>query len=288
MKQALALALVAQLVAFPAPSQHAVQRGWAAAGDVALRIWLPTGTITVECWDRDSIDVRGTVSGKSLFFGGVAPGGRSGKFGVETQRRDDPRLASAELRVMVPRRARVAVKMTDGVAEARGSGGSVEVLLVTGRVLVRDASGTVTVETIDAEVMLERIAGAVQVRNGSGTAVLTDLQGSLALTTVGGAVRVAGDRMGDGRIESFGGAITVRGSLRPGARLDVSSHDGGITLAFARSRLPRLDLVSRGGGVTNALGKGAIDHGEVVARSFKGRINVLPLGGIEGEKVTSP
>lgn len=288
MKHVLAVALAALCVALPVSGQQKVQRGWTAAANVALRIWLPAGSVTVECWDRDSIDVRGTVAGKSLFFGGIAADGSSGKFGVEPQRRADPRLPSAELRVMVPRRARIAIKMTDGVAEARGGAGSLEVLLVTGRVTVRDASGTVAVETLDAEVVLERIAGAVQVRNGSGTAALSDLQGSLALTTVGGAVQVTGDRLGDGRIESFGGAITVRGSLRPDARLDVSSHDGSITLALVRAQLPRLDLVSRGGGVRNALGPGAVRHGEIVARSFKGRINVVPFGGIEVGKVTSP
>jgi hypothetical protein len=270
------------------PASDSVQRGWATTGDVALRIWLPTGSVQVECWDRDSIDVRGTTGTASVFFGGVGAGGASAKFGVEARRRDDPALPSGQLRVMVPRRARVAIKMTDGTAEARGIGGSLEVLSVSGDVRVRDASGTVSVETIDAEVTLERIAGGVRVRNGSGAVVLTDLQGSLALTSVGGAVQLTGTGFGDGRIETVGGAIAVRGSPRPDARLELSSHDGHITLALDRARLPRLDLASRGGGVTNALGVGTARHGEIVARSFKGRINVVGTGGIEGRKPPSP
>ena len=126
MKHVVAVALAALCVALPVSGQQSVQRGWTAAANVALRIWLPAGSVTVECWDRDSIDVRGTVAGKSLFFGGIAADGSSGKFGVEPQRRDDPRLPSAELRVMVPRRARIANRRAE--LETRAS--------------VRDATGS--------------------------------------------------------------------------------------------------------------------------------------------------
>ncbi len=279
--------LAALLVAAaPAAAQTPIARGWAAAPDVALRIWLPTGQVELEAWDRDSIDVAGTMARGGSFFGGVGSDGRGGKLGVESLKREDPTLPGGTLRVRVPRRARVAIKMTEGRVTAVGTTGSLEVLTVTGDVTVQQASGSVTVETIDATVRISATQGAVRVRNGGGIVTLANVEGSMTLTTVGGHISVEGPKVGDGRLETIGGNITVRGTLRPDARLDLQSHDGSITLALDKAALPRLDLATRGGILRNGLGLGDARFGEIVGRSFKGGINVLSRSGIEGGKVT--
>lgn len=273
-------------VAPPSAAQTPIARGWKVTPDVALRIWLPAGQVELEAWDRDSIDVSGTAARGSSFFGGVGTDGRGGKLGVESVKREDPTLPSGTLRVRMPRRARVAIKMTEGRVTAVGTTGSLEVLTVTGEVTVRQASGSVTVETIDATVRISATQGAVRVRNGGGVVTLADVEGSMTLTTVGGSITVEGPRVGDGRLETIGGSIIVRGALSPHARLDVQSHDGPITLALDRLALPRLDLATRGGILRNGLGLGDARFGEIVGRSFKGGINVLARSGIEGGKVT--
>lgn len=267
-------------------AQTPIARGWAVAPDVALRIWLPSGQLELEAWDRDSLDVTGTAARGASFFGGAGAGGRGAKFGVEAKRRDDPALPGGTLRVRVPRGARVAVKLTEGRVTAIGTAGSLEVLTVTGDVAIRQASGSVTVETIDAVVRISASVGAIRVRNGGGAVTLTDVQGSLTLTTVGGNIAVEGTGLGDGRLETIGGTITVNGTLAPRARLDLQTHDGAITLALDRGAVPRLDLATRGGLVRNGLGLGDAKFGEIVGRSFKGGINVLPRSGIEGGKAS--
>ena len=288
MRRALLAILIASLLSTPASSsaQTPITRGWAAAPEVALRIWLPAGQVELEGWDRDSIDVSGSAARGASFFGGVGEGGRGGKLGVEALKRDDPALPSGTLRVRVPRRARVAIKMTEGRVTAVGTTGSLEVLTVTGEVVVRQASGSVTVETIDATVRISAMQGALRVRNGGGVVTLTDVEGSMTLTTVGGNITVEGPKVGDGRLETIGGSITVRGALNPHARLDLQSHDGSIMLVLDRAALPRLDLATRGGIVRNGLGLGDARFGDIVGRSFKGGINVVARSGIEGGKVT--
>ncbi len=288
MSRALGAALAALLVMASSPTPEAIHRGWATTADVALRIWLPTGTVQVDCWDRDSIDVRGTPGKASVFFGGTAPGGASAKFGVEPRRRNEPALASADLRVLVPRRARIAVKMTDGRVTTIGTTGSLEVLTVTGEVTIREARGSVTVETIDATVRIRETQGAVRVRNGGGVVSLADVQGTMTLTTVGGSISVDGTGLGDGRLETLGGSIAVRGTIRPHARLEVQSHDGPITLVLDQSAVPRLDLATRGGILRNGLGLGNARFGEVLGRSFKGGISVVARTGIAGGKGSTP
>lgn len=285
MSRAATLCAALMLAAAPAAAQTAISRGWAAAPEVALRIWVPTGQVELEAWDRDSIDVAGSAARGSSFFGGVGTDGRGAKLGVESLKRDDPTLPGGTLRVRVPRRARVAIKMTEGRVTAVGTTGSLEVLTVTGDVTVRQASGSVTVETIDATVRISATQGAVRVRNGGGIVTLADVEGSMTLTTVGGNITVDGPKVGDGRLETIGGSITVRGTLRPDARLDLQSHDGSITLALDRLALPRLDLATRGGILRNGLGLGNSRFGEIVGRSFKGGINVVARSGIEGGKV---
>jgi hypothetical protein len=283
-RRALFVVGVALLLMGQRGAPETIHRGWATTAEVALRIWLPTGTVEVECWELDSVDVRGTIGTHSSFFGGVAAGGASGKFGVEPRARGDARLASADLRVMMPRRAQLAIKMTDGRVMAVGTSGSLEVLTVTGDVTIRQARGSVTVETIDAKVRISETQGAVRVRNGGGVVTLADVQGSMTLTTVDGAITVEGTALGDGRLETIGGSIAVRGRLTPQARLELSSHDGPISLLLDPTAVPRLDLATRGGLVRNGLGLGNARFGEVVGRSFKGGINVAARSGIEGGK----
>lgn len=266
----------------PARAQTQVQQDFAASSRVALRIWVPTGRVRLRTWDHDSVQVRGTAAAGSSYFGGG--GGTGAKLGVEAKNRLDGSLAEADLLVTVPAGARVWIKMTTGVVEASGTAGELEVITVGGSVLVDRARGVVAVEAIDAAVTLREVTGAIRVRNGGGAVRCEEVRGTMTVATIGGEVSIIGRLLDEGRIETIGGRITLRGAVSPKGFFDVQSHDGPIELALARGTV--VDAQSRGT-VRNALAKGAgaaAPGGRVTARSFRGTINAVPATGIGGKQ----
>jgi hypothetical protein len=270
----------------PTTAQAVVSHGYAVFPTVSMRIWVPAGSVRVEAWDRDSIRVQGTTVRGTHFFG--AGGGAGAKLGVEN---DDPAIdlpAHADLVVTVPRLAHVWVKMTDGQVVAAGTAGQLDVITVAGTIAIQDARGVVSVETIDANTTLARAAGDVRARSGGGRITLTDIRGTLTAVTVNGAIDLTGAALEDSRLETIGGPIAVHATLAPESLLDLETHSGTITLYLDRKALPSLDLSSRAGVVKNPLGTGSNSGGRIVARSFKGNINVVVATGIEGRKPTAP
>lgn len=276
--------MIRRLVAFlfacgavPAAAQSPVRQGFAVAADASLRIWVPTGRVRLSTWDRDSVRVTGTMGKGAEWFGGG--NGSHGKLGVELRDRMSGKLAQADLVIVVPRRAHVWIKMTSGDVAAQGTRSELEIVTVAGRVEVRDARGTVAIDAIDAPVSLTDIDGATRVNAGSGLVTLRDVRGTLTVATVGGGVDLAGDSLPDARLETIGGGVTVRGALARTALIEISTHDGAIVLAPPAGGAPALDLSSRGA-IVNPLKAPRAPVGRIVARSFKGPINVQPVAGI--------
>jgi DUF4097 and DUF4098 domain-containing protein YvlB len=280
------LALALLVAPLPMAAQLPVSHSYGVLPTVSMRIWVPAGSIRVEAWDRDSIRVQGTIAKGTHFFGAGA--GTGAKFGVEN---DDPAInapARGDLVVMAPRRAHLWVKMTDGQVVAVGSAGELDVITVTGIVAIQDAQGVVSVETIDANTTLTRITGEIRARSGGGRIALTNIHGTLTAATVSGEIDLAGQALEDARLETIDGTIMVHATVAAEALLDLETHSGAISLYLDRKAVPSLDLLSRAGVVKNPLGAGSTLGGRIVARSFKGNINVIATTGIEGRKTTAP
>lgn len=271
------IALALLLGAAPAAAQTPIRDGFAVAPDVSLRVWLPTGRVRLSTWDKDSVHVTGVAGKGALWFGGGR--GSHAKLGVELRDRMSGKLAYGELDIIVPARAHLWIKMTSGDVSVQGTRGELEVVTVAGRVDVRDARGVVAVDAIDAPVTLTNVDGATRVNAGSGLVTLRAVRGTLTVTTVGGGVDLAGDSLPDARLETIGGAVTLRGALAATALVEISTHDGAIVLAPPRDGAPALELSSRGA-IVNPLKPPRTPTGRIVARSFKGTINVQPVAGI--------
>ncbi len=255
----------------PAASMQQTARGFATTSDVTMRLYVPAGRVRVSTWARDSVHVRGTLSANAEMFGG---GSRTHiKFGIETRVRGDTILPTADWDVTVPAGARLWLKMIDGDMHVKGVTGELELYAVRGAIVVEGVSGVTSVESIDAPVTISAARGDVRVRGSRGRVALHDVQGTLSVATVSGPVsltRVAAD----GRVETIGGTIDLVGGSLVGAMLELQSHSGAISLTLDAQQIPVLDLSSRAGPVLGEKLIGHAKHGQVMARSFKGRITV--------------
>ena len=263
--------LMIPLPAIGAQTTLVTTRGFRSTSDVTMRIYVPSGRIRLSVWSRDSIHVRGTIAASSQMFGG---GSRTHvKFGVEPRVSGDSTLPRADWEVSVPRGARVWVKMIDGRIDAAGVSGELELYTVRGEISVRDVGGVTSIESIDAPVSVLRSRGDLRVRGSRGAVVLNDVRGTMSVATVSGPVTMTAVTT-DGRVETIGGAISLTGSSMSGSILELQSHAGAIDLSLDARRSPLLDLSSRAGPVLGDKLTGAATNGQLVARSFKGRITV--------------
>ncbi len=269
------------------PAQQRLIRGRGTTADPAIRLWVPAGLVEVEAWDRDSIEVRATPeSGTRLIGGGTAD---AVKYALERTTSSDTVLPSAQLRVYVPRKAKLWIKSTVTAVYVRGLQGQLDVLQVGGDTHIDDARGVVTIESIDGAIRVNGVEGTLRIRGGGGDAALGALVGTVEVTLVSGSVSlVAGAGNGaiapplSGRIETVGGRIWLLGDLGPLSRLELTTHDGPIDLALSGERPPRIEnhvadaVISLG-----PLAPGP-NAAMVITRSFKGKLNARFAAGIQG------
>jgi hypothetical protein len=268
------LLLLPGLVA--APSVAAQQRGvWARQVEptVAIRLWLPDGFAEIRGWDHDSIEVRSTAAdGDRFLAGGTAT---AVKLAAESRTAPDAGLASARVRIFLPRRARLWVKSTIASVDVAGLAGELDILTVTGGIAVADTKGVVTVESIEGSVTLSRLDGVIRLRGGAGETRLTDLAGRLDASLVSGTVHLTGQVGVSGQLETVGGAIWVVGTLVPGARLALTTHDGAVRVIANGAAPPRLETEAAGAVIDPTMRTAPETNGIIVITSYKGSVNAV-------------
>lgn len=269
-----------------AAAQQVVHRGSPASPTVALRLWLPAGEVQVRYWARDSVDVTAGLTKGTQLVGGVSGG--AGKYAIEHADQRIAGFASAKIVLTLPSRATLWVKSTTASVVVTGGAGSLDVLTVTGRTLIHDAAGSLTVESIEGDVDLRRTTGVARIRAGAGEVRLHDVRGHTTVVGVAGAIRVnpeaAGDAMiPEGRLETVGGAILVRGRVAPSSALRIETHNGAVDLRLHADALPQvLGDPARQSTIDAQLrriGKALSDR-RITVSTFKGKINIGQLGGI--------
>lgn len=279
------------LAAAPLAAQQRQVRALRAAPDVAIRLWVPAGMVEVEGWDHDSVEVRATpTKGTRIVGGGTAA---AMKFALENLRTSDTLLPSAQMRVFVPRGAKLWIKSTVAEVNARLLNGQLEVLQVTGPTRATDVGGVITVESIDGSVRLLRVDGSVRIRGGGGQATINgQSSGILDVSLVSGRLEVyRQDRDGscptttasvslNGRLETVSGPISFLGCLGTGGRMEIVTHSGSIDLQLRSERPPRVETTVDWATINERLRSGAVTDGRFTIRSFKGPVNAYWMSGI--------
>ncbi len=283
------LALVLSLVITAAlPAQAPQVRGARAASTVAIRLHVPAGTVEVIGWDRDSVALVATPArGTSVDGGGTLQGM---KFAAELRNPRDTGLATARVRLHVPRMAKVWLKSTTASLATHGVYGEVDFLTVSGSASVESGSGILRVESIEGDVTARRMDGIIRVRGGSGNVQLDAVTGTLDIATIGGAVgvtRVTAPSGGgppgtslSGHIETIGGRVTVGGAPGSGGLIEIATHSGDIRILTSGAKAPRLVAEAHMGPIAPAFRAGDPAFGEFRVRSFKGTLNAEHWSGI--------
>jgi DUF4097 and DUF4098 domain-containing protein YvlB len=276
----LATAAAALLLAGKADAQRQVNARHDAAANGTVEISINTGSVRVTGWNRNEVQVTGTLQRESdrVVLDGS---GRTVEVRVQGGR---GRGAGATLEVRVPAGSSLEVNTHAAPITVNGVTGAVEMVSQAGAITVQgrprsvDAMSHAGAVTVDAETdratitamagpvrlagtvrqraEITAMAGSVEVPAAVGEVEINALNGAVRvanvtggqveITSVSGTVNVTGTRL-RGSVNSVSGAVVVTGSL--GGALSVESHAGSVELRLPGNTGARVDINSFSGGV---------------------------------------
>jgi hypothetical protein len=254
--------------------------------DAPVKVFFPSGSIVVEAWDRDSIDVRGTIArGEQFYFAGDV---RGVKLGVMDHVDGSP-VRSSAIVVRVPRRGQVSVKAVSASIDGRGASGWF--YSVSGPIRLTGTASSIEVESMAGDIALDVTAPWVRARTGGGRLAIAGAPEDLDAATVRGPLDVERAAVVRGRFASVDGNIRFAGAPPAGAVYEFSNHAGAVALALPHSTSALVDLSTIVGTIDNSFtqvrpaagqsGRGGTLHvqlglGEarVTVRTFKGTITL--------------
>jgi hypothetical protein len=263
-----------------------------------IRIFLLTGSIRVQGWDRDSLSLNGTVSVPADGEFQVLPGKQGARVSVWGP--DETRAPPSQLVIRVPRRSQLWIKSQTADVEVTDFEGSLDVVTIAGQVRISGRPREVYLESMGGSATLDIASRSARIKTGSGPVTVQGDIDDLTVSSVSGAVTARNIQLRQARFESVDGAIRFSGDLSEPAALEFISHSGDIELALAPSSLAdvRVNTVSgafrddwgisaRSGAIGKAgklsgkefgflLGDEAL--AEVSIRNFKGAIILKRLG----------
>ncbi|MCU0620536.1 MAG: hypothetical protein MUC69_03415 [Gemmatimonadales bacterium] len=262
-------------LALPTGAVAAQQRpvaGARAAPDAIVRLAGVRGPVTLMGWDRDSIALAGDARGVTLA-------------GPPASLRVTGGDATGGIELSVPRTARIEIR-EGGSVDAIGLAGELVVRVGEGRIRVEGALRRVEVEALEGAVELVGPIQAAVVRTAGGSVVVRGIRGELDVATTSGAIHVGAARVRRARLESVAGTVSFKGVVERAGSLDAQSHGDNVELRLPPDLAASFELGAPAGGIASAFGtvaagatRARFTTGDgaaaIVARSFKGRIEVL-------------
>jgi len=253
----------------------------------AVRIQNLAGSVRVAGWDRDSIAVTGSVTGKGSPVQ-LHVAGANAKVWVE-----ESAAAVAHLEIRVPARARVWIRTGEADVSVTGVRGGVDVTTVSGSIDVRGQPSELYAESMGGPVAVEVDTRLLRVRTAGSDITISGRVADAEAYTVSGLITITNKQVERGRFESVDGGIRYRGGIARTSSVEFVSHAGDIELALPASldadvrissfqgtvkselgKLVRSPAASTGAEYTLTLGGGGA---EVIIRTFKGAVRLRPM-----------
>jgi DUF4097 and DUF4098 domain-containing protein YvlB len=272
------------------PAQQQVDRRLATGAGGAVEISNVSGSVRVTAWDRNEVQVTGTLGRGTERLDFANEGGRVVVRVVLPRSGHD--IRGSDLEVRVPAGKDVTVRTVSADAGVAGVNGLVDArsvsgdLRVTGRpreVIANTKSGDVSVTVSSDRVHAESVSGDVEVhgaaRRGlevnsvsgdvasdaatsdarvgtvSGEVSVAGVTGRLEVSTVSGEIHAEGRRL-QGSFQSVSGDVRIEGDLDPSGAMQINTHSGDVSLALPSGASAEIDMSSFSGDVETG-GSGA-------------------------------
>jgi DUF4097 and DUF4098 domain-containing protein YvlB len=226
--RSLVIALCALLLAAGASAQKPVDRTiWVAPGGF-VRIYNMAGSVRVYGWDKDSLQIQGTVQEPPAGEFVVSPGKQGAKVSVWGP--TEIGVKPTDLTIRVPRRSQLWIKTQSATISVQDFEGGLDLVSVTGAITVNGRPSELYAESMGGDLKLAVTTRSARAKTGTGTITLNGVVDDATLTTVSGALSVFNSRIMQGHFESVEGAIRYTGLFNTPSSLEFINHSGDVEL----------------------------------------------------------
>lgn len=222
----------------------------------SVEIYNTAGSVTVEGWSRNEVEVVGTLGnevedfvferdGDDILIKVKAKKGRSGGRGY-----------TSELSIKVPKDSSIDVATVSADIDVRGVYGALEATSVSGDIDLQAYGAEVEAETVSGDIDIQgdgkdSIAELVSV---SGDVSAEKLAGEAQLETVSGDATLVRGAFDDVAIETVNGDIVFEAGLRKGARVAIETVNGKVNVDFIGDVSAEIEVETFNGRIRNCFG----------------------------------
>ena len=230
-----------------------IERVVPARSDGLVKIVNVAGSVAVTGWDRDEVEVTGSL-GRGVEELRVESRGGSVEIEVELVRRSRGWDGDADLEIRVPRASELDVEVVSADVEVSEVEGEVTIEAVSGSIDVRGRLKDLDVESVSGSIDVDAEVRKVTAESVSGRIVLEGAMREIEAGTVSGRIEIETGEIRRAELESTSGQLEIAGALAAGAEIEAESHSGGVKLSLPSSTSARFDIATYSGRITNELG----------------------------------
>ena len=229
-----------------------VEQRRSATSDGLVEIENPAGSIHVVGWDRNEVEVVGTLGGGA---DGVDVSGGAGRIAIEVETMGHPHGASSDLEIHVPKRSRLQIDGFAASIKVEGIDGLIQAETVNGSILVAAGSKEVSAESVNGAVDVTCPCQRVEASSVNGAVTVRGANGTVDASTVNGRLIVEGGSFDRVQLETVNGGVRFAGDLASGSTLDVESVGGAVELVFPASVSADFTVSTFSGSIGNEFGQ---------------------------------
>lgn len=228
-----------------------------AAADGTVEIYNTSGSVTVEGWSQNAVEVTGTLGEEVEKFIFERKGDTVVvKVKPIHGKRSGSRSTSSYITVRIPQKSAIEVATVSADIDVGAVEGEQELQTVSGDIETKAFMAEVEAETVsgsidlvgsnmDSETELSTVSGSISVR---------DVSGRIDTESVNGWVGIGGGSFSDAAMETVNGRIEFKSNLRERGDLDIETVNGKVVVNFVGSLSAEIDVNTFNGHINNCFG----------------------------------
>jgi hypothetical protein len=244
-------AVIAAALAVPCRAQVEIDRRIPAPPRGELRVSSAFGSILVKAWEKNEVAVRGRMAAGAEGFD--LDGDKEGtsvdvsvpEAWLHAPGEDDAFRSTLE--ISAPAGSRVSVETVNANVVVEGFASHVDAVTVNGGVRVTGPATEIEVETMTGTVDVAVQAAPMRVQTISGTVKAAGVTGETEIETVSGGVEVSGANVSSLQVKSTTGAISFHGSLARQGGIEIETFSSPVRLVLPKATRAAFRIQTFGG-----------------------------------------
>ena len=253
MMKTLTVIVLGLLLAAPIMAEE-VDRTLDAASDGRVHISNIAGSVTVNGWSRDQVEVTGELGRnvEELIF---ERDGDKITIKVKVPKKGGRGIES-DLYIQLPEGSSIDVSTVSADIEVKQVSGEQSLGTVSGDIDTESAKSDISAEAVSGDIEIRGQDGATNTRANtvSGDVILTGVAGVADTESVSGEVTVVDGSFERIDMNTVNGDILFRSALLAGGKLTAETVNGSVDLEFSGDVSGRFDIDTFNGGIDSCFG----------------------------------